>query len=1454
LAGDLRHIKLWKHLEEKAKEAAKTRQLAEETIEAAEALIKSAKDIDANVADVTALLTEATNALAAKDYKLSHEKSSECREKAQKVYKERIRSILDSNKFLMELVKKVGGDSSSEEEAMKNAEEAYQKDDFSKAIDLAKESWRRSEKNLHERISKMFSNAQSLILTAKNSDKDVKVAEQLLSRAREAMDASDYEMAISSTKECLENIGSALKDDIMVHLDEAKALVDLVRDTGHDPNKLEAMLERVQSEMDNYSYDSALNYAKQTKTDAEKTLGKAITEKLTSFKSELRAAVKIDADVSEVEEMISDAKKALGDGNHQTAVSLINEIEESLSNANFEVVVETISQFRHKFVTATNMGLEIKKPLDLLNASREALKAGEFEDALKLATKSENEIDKAIGEYHKYQTEVDDLQKTINVADEMGVDITDLNAGLQSARNALEDKEFRKFVKYVDATKNIIEKVMADKAQSSIENVRITMELAMKKGLELGDIGETLKDSANYVKEKEYSKAMPLYAEAKTRTETVIKDYITNSLKSMRDTIEAHIPAKEEAKPFHDMMKSAIESLNGGDYAKALKVTEEETQKLGSKLLGELKESLGNAEKALNIAEKLNLDVAAQKEKMTQGTKAIEEKDYMTVFSTNFELTSTLMSKTEDIFKNLKEGLFKVKELDVDIKPFLIVLKEAAVRKKENNLLGAYQKLLECNKKISKILGMKNEAQDLITSTTALITEAKQKSIDVKNVLSKLLEAKKLYEERSYEGSIELSQEAKLMTKKLIDMFEASHMILEVKKKLDIARMLKIDVGTIASGLAKATDTLKNRDYETALKHSNTADVEISGMLKKEMNPALSKLQSMIHEAKEIGIDVTIAEEQFSRSQEFAKNEYYKDAAEAIVNARNEIQRLKEFSKKAASTIKKAQDVVNEVESMNIMVTKYRKQIREAIKLLDAHNYEGALELSDKTLNEMESERNSLISKTIEKFKESIKTATDKNINMKSSEQLLVRAEEAFENNRFKEALEFATQSETEIERVTLQQDMALKSLKTARRKINSIKYPAPKAEDFLEKGEEAFEKGMYTKALEFAIQSGDEFYKVMGQHDETMSKLQNATKYINMVYKLGIKVAKAKESLNKAISSMAEGEFESAYSLAVKSIVEAKEATTDKLGTQIIRFEELMSVAREIGIGTTTYEENMNKVRGNIEEESFETASGMIKENKKKLEQRVARELEELIKGTQDMIAKAEDKGTDITGEGKILEEASIALSEGNFKRAVDLISEIEDDLGSTRKVEVKFAEITSRVESIMDKALKFGLDMKQAEKLLKDAKKQKEIDINHAMKVAEKSLEHVYSVIEKFTPKLKPKLMLKEAVSDDWVDTEVVVVNEGKTMAREISVKIFGNAEFEDIKPLQFMKAGEKVKVPVKVRFESAGKVRLTVKVNANRIIDERIYTYTETVDVEVKEKPESGPLKKVRRQRII
>jgi hypothetical protein len=38
LAGDLRHIKLWKHLEEKAKEAAKTRQLAEETIEAAEAL------------------------------------------------------------------------------------------------------------------------------------------------------------------------------------------------------------------------------------------------------------------------------------------------------------------------------------------------------------------------------------------------------------------------------------------------------------------------------------------------------------------------------------------------------------------------------------------------------------------------------------------------------------------------------------------------------------------------------------------------------------------------------------------------------------------------------------------------------------------------------------------------------------------------------------------------------------------------------------------------------------------------------------------------------------------------------------------------------------------------------------------------------------------------------------------------------------------------------------------------------------------------------------------------------------------------------------------------------------------------------------------------------------------------------------------------------------------------
>src|SRR2546428_17991 len=73
-------------------------------------------------------------------------------------------------------------------------------------IDSANNAWKVIEKGLHEHLSSSFSTAQSLLISAKNMGKDTAAVEDLLSRARAAVESNDFVQAIAFTKECLETV------------------------------------------------------------------------------------------------------------------------------------------------------------------------------------------------------------------------------------------------------------------------------------------------------------------------------------------------------------------------------------------------------------------------------------------------------------------------------------------------------------------------------------------------------------------------------------------------------------------------------------------------------------------------------------------------------------------------------------------------------------------------------------------------------------------------------------------------------------------------------------------------------------------------------------------------------------------------------------------------------------------------------------------------------------------------------------------------------------------------------------------------------------------------------------------------------------------------------------------------------------------------------------------------
>src|SRR3990172_417422 len=168
LSGYLRDGQLRRQLEERLKEATRTRQEAEDGIKAAREIVETSKRIDANVVEAEKPLADADAAMSAKDYKLASEKATEAKERATRIYRDRARAILASSEELTGLARGVGGDLSEAEAALSQAKSSLDADDLAATVDQAKKAWKRSEKVLLEHLSSSFSRAQSLILSAKN--------------------------------------------------------------------------------------------------------------------------------------------------------------------------------------------------------------------------------------------------------------------------------------------------------------------------------------------------------------------------------------------------------------------------------------------------------------------------------------------------------------------------------------------------------------------------------------------------------------------------------------------------------------------------------------------------------------------------------------------------------------------------------------------------------------------------------------------------------------------------------------------------------------------------------------------------------------------------------------------------------------------------------------------------------------------------------------------------------------------------------------------------------------------------------------------------------------------------------------------------------------------------------------------------------------------------------------
>ncbi|MEE9490376.1 MAG: hypothetical protein V3V91_08060 [Thermoplasmata archaeon] len=1429
----LKHIQLSKQLEERAKEATKFRQLAEKELEEAKKGIEEAKKIDANIAESEATFSEADDAKRGKDYKLALEKATESKQKALKAYQERVKTIVDSSLVLLKLAKDIGADTSSADSLAKSAGEALSQDDLEKSIEFAQKSWEKSEKILHEHLSSSFSTAQSIIVAAKKQEKDTSVAEDLLSRARSAVEDQDYQTAMDYMNECMESVSSELSQDINGMLEDARAMIDVSKEIGEDTSKVDGIVERARAELENKDFEGSLNSSKQARAEAEKLLHRSVENGMDTVEKAIAKAERIKADTSKTKTLLSETRDSLKGSNYKESVVLIKKALESIENAQFQTVLETISRSRSKFVTARDIGADLGKAMELLNASRESLKKGDFESALEHARKGDEEVDRLVEEFRSVEKEVSQLQADFAEAEGLGVDISSAKALLDKASLALKTRSFGRVAKHMEESKDELEKAQYERTMELIESAELGLTLGEQIGADLSKADIILEECVVLTKSKDYLKAIGLATECREVTDGKVDEHLVETIESLSASVDS---IGKEAVSARKLLDKAESALAIKDFSKATELVTDARDLLEEKFKEKGTGLLQSLEAGIEIGKVMGETTDELETRLESVRQSIQEGKFNELVKVTEDVASEVSGLTDSAFSYVKEKVVEARKAGVSIEEMRSLLKKAKIAMGTEDYSDALGLLVDCNRTVDVHLKDHKETYNAISSSAALVGEARKKRMDVSKALRILLAAKKAFEGHDYEKALDLATRSRKEAEKLMVLYSSAEKIAAVNERIELAQGLEIDIAGMNGIVEEAKDAIKEKRYEAALELAKKSLSGVEELLRDGILGAITSSQSISTESREMGILTEAADDDLTEARKLLDEGDYEASAKLTAQAKDALSDMRGKLDEAAERVKEARTALQEIQSMNVESPESVRLLERAERGIETGRYEDALESAEECLRTLQLERDTYITDMINSFIEVIKKSKQEGVNTKSAEELIAKAKNHFRDGEYKESIEFAMKSESEVERVGLQQDMARKAITTAKKKMDGFPITIQEAEDFLREAQGAFNGGEYPKALELSLKSGDVFHEAVEAYEDAKKSFGRAEKMHDTIVSIGADSSGIEKMLVEAKSALDSGNMKAAKEAASQCHEWATGIGESHLLQIATQTSEDVDLAEELGLESSLSRHKLGEGKALIKTRDFETAKNLIESAKQEVEGILSEVANQVIANSESAVRYAKKMGADVAENEEMIASAKETLEQGRYQDALDMAEEAVKKVESSRKLEREFIDLTYKADSIIGSAKRFGIDVKEAEKLLLQALDAKNVNIEDAKEHAQQALDLANGAIDGFAPSVTAEIDVKKADLDEWMDATLTLENSGKTLASNVSIQMLGDAETEGLEPVESIRAGGSESLKFRLRMTAPGTVPLAIKVISHRVFDDAEYVEESIAQIDV------------------
>ncbi len=580
-----------------------------------------------------------------------------------------------------------------------------------------------------------------------------------------------------------------------------------------------------------------------------------------------------------------------------------------------------------------------------------------------------------------------------------------------------------------------------------------------------------------------------------------------------------------------------------------------------------------------------------------------------------------------------------------------------------------------------------------------------------------------------------------------------------------------------------------------------------------------------------VGIDTSGPEKLAEKASALAGSGEFTDALKCIESAKGDIDHVKSLSTQATVEIRTARSNLRDAETLDMDVGRARELLEQAVDALTRHQYAIALELSRKSSDASIEISKTRIWETLERLKERVDKAASEGSPMGMAERCISEGTQSFRDGRYQDALRQVMLCEAEMERAELQREISTKAVENARRKLEEaavMGIRSPGFSKFVEKAEAFLAEGKYVDAMTAAIESGDELHLMRESLDSVRIEFSAVKEQIERLKKVNIETSDLDEMLDIAHDHLTKHDLARTQDALRRCAAKAASLFENSMTDVVAGNQALIAKARSMGINTKPCEDLLEVAKTSFAEKLWDFAYQQAQACRVQCMQLIGKKMSNLISDVRAKSDALANIGASVKPVEEILDEANKAAETGDSEAAFSALMNADQRLQQIEDIHKKYIDIALAAESAVQVLAAYGIQSKEAERLLALADIEKERDYDSAVEFVAEALDSAKTTMESYSPELTGAISTQGLQAGYEGEVTLKISNSGRALAKDLKIDIEGDYELMGATVPGSIRPSDAAEVGVRLVPRHGGTVPLRVRVSAKRHFDGRVQTF--------------------------